>query len=191
VKVICDVDNVLADYSSRYLGCLYAATGRRYTHRDLTDFSFRKALALSEEEDRKTVALVRKNLDFAELPFAVEAVRKMAKVHQVIFVTTPHALIPEWTWHRDQWLAKRFPKAQVIHTRHKHLVHGGAIIDDREENVIDWLDAHPLGLGVLWAQPHNSPIRSKRSVRTDDWSLVHRLLGVADESTEIAEGRAP
>jgi 5'(3')-deoxyribonucleotidase len=76
-------------------------------------------------------------------------VRRLAEVHDVVFVTSPHMAIPEWTWARQRWLEKRFPGLAVIHTKHKNLIRGDAIIDDKFENVKTWIHS-AASAGWTW-----------------------------------------
>lgn len=197
MRILCDVDGILADFTGRYLGCLYAATKKWYQKSQVTQWDFISTLGITKEEDQAALALVAKNLDFAPLPGSIEAVRGLiAAGHEVVFVTSDHGAIPTWGWERDRWLAERFPGVPVIHTNRKDLIHGDCLIDDRDKNVLEWLAANPNGIGFLWDAPYNQGAQADGLVRCHTWEYLTARLRVLDdyfdtESTRVAERRAP
>jgi 5'(3')-deoxyribonucleotidase len=180
VRVLLDVDGVLADSSEAFLYGLYYTSGIQATHADLTDWDFKVALGITPEQERLAWDYVAQDLDaIPEFPRAVEAVNRIARVHQVVFVTAPQLDIPGWVPTREAWLGERFGAMPVIHTHHKHLIPGDWFIDDRLSNVRHWAAANPRGRAILWAAPYNEkPASAPWITRTADWDWVEALLGV-------------
>lgn len=178
MRVLCDIDGVVANYNQRYLECLRLATGRFHRPEEITTWEYRDCLKLTPEDEKATDEILKHNLDLDEFPGAVDAVRDIARWHQVVFVTSPSYHIPEWTYRRQAWLEKRFPGLPVIHTKHKELIPGDVLIDDRPSNLRDWIYAHHNGWGILWAQPYNAnEAYGFRYTREDSWDGVRRQLG--------------
>lgn len=177
MRVLCDVDGVLADYTGRYLECLRLATGKCFSPAEITQWNYTDALGLTPEDEKATDEIFKRNLDLDEFPGAVEAVREIARWHQVIFVTSPSYHIPEWTYRRQAWLEQRFSGLPVIHTKHKEFIPGDVLIDDRPSNLRDWISAQQKGWGILWAQPYNAKdYLGFRYYREDSWNGVRKFL---------------
>jgi 5'(3')-deoxyribonucleotidase len=181
MRVLLDVDGVIADSSGAFLQGLYYTSGIAATPGDLTDWDFQVALGITPEQERLAWDYVAQDLAaIPDLPRAVEAVNRIAAVHQVVFVTAPQLDIPGWVPAREAWLGKRFGAMPVIHTHHKQLIPGDWFIDDRLTNVRHWAAANLGGHAILWAAPYNrAPSSAPWITRTADWEWVEALLGVA------------
>lgn len=190
MRILCDVDGVLANHTAQWLKCFEAITGRRYVEADVTTWNFRDCIPMTADEERETDALLALSLNFAEYQGAEEAVNRLLEEHDVVFVTSPSYHIPGWTEARQSWLAARFgPGARVVHTSHKEVVSGDLLIDDKPENLIRWLREHPRGCGILWARPYNQRAdwaSGGRIIRTDDWEDVRTIVSYISKQPRIA-----
>jgi 5'(3')-deoxyribonucleotidase len=183
VRVLVDCDGVIADYGAFYLTAVYAVTGRRYSPADVTTWSYSDCLGLTPADEILIEAWMnRAPIDIPEIPGAVEAVRRIAGTHDVVFVTAPHAGVREWVYWRQRWLETRFPGLPVVHTARKDLVWGDALIDDRPENLEAWATLH--GTGLLMDAPYNTGRQSACWWRVSDWNDVTTALELL-----TAEGR--
>lgn len=73
-------------------------------------------------------------------PGSIEAIKKIMKKKEVMFVTSPYNSSPTWAYDRTMWLKDHFgiTRDDVIFARDKRFVDGVTLIDDRWENVVDW-----------------------------------------------------
>jgi 5'(3')-deoxyribonucleotidase len=177
MRILLDCDGVIVDYIGRYLQFLNELRGSSFKHEDVTDWNTKDVLKVTDEEEEKVFERMERNLDFEELPGAVDAVKRIASVHDVCFVTAPHDTIREWTYARARWLRQRFPLLPVIHTSRKAYIWGDLFIDDKLANLYWWLKANPHGGALLWAQPWNNVATTLNVQRTNQWDKVTKALG--------------
>lgn len=174
-RILFDVDGVCANYTQMFISCVIASGVRAITHawkHDQWDLS--KALNLTDEEDDKVYSLLavpgaadRIN----PLPGSVEGIKRIAKIAEVYFVTSPLDRCPTWVSDRDKWLQRLFGEElgkNVVHTKHKELVSGDMLVDDKPDHCKKWGKAWPLGKPVLWAERHRTDHEDEH-LRTTSW----------------------
>lgn len=158
LRVLIDVDGVLADFRQLFISAVMA-TGVRaidYTWRpDQWDLS--KALKLTKKEDDAVFSIINAAGvadDYLQpFPGAVEGVRRVAQYASVYFVTAQLRTSPTWVYDRDRWLIRHFGKEQgekVVYTDHKYVVCGDYLVDDKPENCREWAAAWPSGFALHW-----------------------------------------
>ena len=182
--ILCDVDGVVADFAGAFAQLYEARTGEavdRDAWHKTYDLWHGLGPASGRDEVRRAVTMEVGQPSFhRELlqpcAGAQEGIAALAELGEVWFVTRPWECAPEWTYEREQWLARHFGSVvqvpdHVIHARKKHLVHGDAFIDDMPENVLDWSKHRRGGVAVLWALPHNEgQHRGLIDLRTRSWA---------------------
>ncbi len=181
MRVLLDVDGVIADFLRGVLVAVQHITGRYYEPFQVTQYSIKDSIGLSNAEWKRVVEEAITTEGFAffldAYPGAVEAVKKLAVDHDVYFVTSPWNSSPTWVHDRSEWLVKKFGTAlgrKVVHTSHKHLVVGDVLVDDVPETVQQWSNAHVGRVGVLWTLPHNQ--ESGWKLRTNDWDELRLII---------------
>jgi 5'(3')-deoxyribonucleotidase len=179
LRVLLDVDGVLADFVKSYLRLVYEVTGRWYEHHHVTEFNLGNALGLTADEASE----VNKGIvqgwcsEIEPLTGAIEGVGALSYLADVYVVTSPWNKCPTWTYEREQWLARHFgiPHAKVLHGSAKHLVRGDVLVDDKTETCVKWQAEHPCSSCVLWKSPWNSR-DAWAGVLTNDWGRLHALV---------------
>jgi 5'-nucleotidase len=185
VIILCDVDGIIADFMSANLDAIRAVTGRVYTVDQVTGWDVRAALGLTQHEWSAVVDhyITAEGYVTAMKPYpgAVDAVKFLAGMHDVYFVTTPWHGAKTWTHERTAWLIHHFGDYQgrrVIHTAHKKLIEGDIMLDDRPKNCYDWTAEHWSETALLFDRPWNAD-----ATETDG---VMRVCGW-DEALEAVE----
>jgi 5'(3')-deoxyribonucleotidase len=180
MRVLLDVDGVIADFTGKVLSEIERILGRYYEPHQVTQWSIKDALGLSDRDWKRVVDEVICREGFAYFldpyPGAVAAVKELAADH-VYFVTSPWHSSETWCHDRTEWLCKHFGQAQgrkVIHTGHKHLVDGDVLVDDKPETVFEWARVNVRRVGVLWDRPYNQ--RSGLRLRTNDWDRLRQII---------------
>lgn len=183
-RVLVDVDGILADFVSVYLGTATLVTGRKYTRDQVTTWKIEQALGLTEAEtDEVTRGITRAGsvAAFPEIPGAIEAVRELQEWADVYFVTSPWPGAPHWVSEREAWLRARFPNMgrNVIHTAVKEVVSGDVLVDDNLDHVLKWAERHPQGTGILWETPYNrDAVMVGNTIKVNKWSHIFWELGL-------------
>ena len=160
-RVLLDVDGVLADFIGGALQIVNDLFGTAHVREDVTQFDIAASLGLTAEQGavmkRAIGAMPRFAGALRVLDGAVEAVRQLHQIAEIYIVTSPWNSNPTWCHDREAWLDRHFGilHARVIHTSAKHLVAGDILVDDKTSTLEQWRAAHPIGIAVQWATPHN------------------------------------
>lgn len=128
---------------------------------DLTAWDFFKALGVSHEvEQRVRTRLQRPGVasGFEPNEYAMAFLRDLRRWAEVFAVTSPLDGSATWGFEREVWLADRlgFEPKQVISARDKRLIRGSAFVDDKYAHLVEWREAWPAGLPIMWGCPHNA-----------------------------------
>lgn len=128
-------------------------------------------------------------LELPEYPGAADAVRRLAEVVDLVFVTSVEFKSLYWVYERASWLAERFDEFGLLvcggmgegnakrRVKRKALVDGDVLVDDKVENVVEWAEAHPEGWAFLWARSYNDVDGLPCNViRTNDWKRVEHTI---------------
>lgn len=183
-RVGVDVDGVLADVLTLLFQHANTAYGLNLSPAAMTGWDIEPLLPQDvdvEEFWRGFCRSTEGHHDFAVLPGAVEGLNLLRTVADVYVVTAYLPVATTWAHDRDRWLHHHFniPHKRIIHTHAKYVFSGAALIDDKPLNIEQWIEEHPRGFGVLWAQPYNascSIARHPRVVRTADWQTVANIF---------------
>ena len=175
MRILLDVDGILANCVESALSVLNRQTGRNHTSADISTFEFSCIASAAEETAMwaafsETPGLV---LGIPEYAWNVDAANKMRALgHQVCAVTTPRWDCPRWCYERAQWLRDRgFLHSEIVFTSDKSRIVGDVLVDDRFENVRDWQASHPHGRSILLDQPWN-----RAHTWHDRITTLHELL---------------
>ena len=89
---------------------------------------------------------------------AIIAINKLMNIgHEVIFVTAVPTESMNGYYQKIHWIYRYFGFAEknFVATHRKEYIDGDILIDDKPENIVLWLDAHPEGRAILFPQPWN------------------------------------
>lgn len=178
MRILLDVDGVLADFTEGTRREILAVTGEDVPAHRFTDYNLLYAVGIRHREAIRG-AWMRQGWCASIPPYEgmKEAVERLRAHHEVFFVTSPFPDAQHWTWERTQWLKEHFGAGDrdIVFTHAKHVVRGDVLVDDKPSNVIEWCNHHPDKWGVLWAQPYNSGAwLPKNGIRSSSTSAITR-----------------
>jgi 5'(3')-deoxyribonucleotidase len=177
MRILVDVDGVLADFVGSFLSC-YSDRGGDIP----PDFEWREWCDFEKLPDQDAVhkAWEHEWLFSATLdpyPGAMQALRHLNDRHEVYLVT---AVCAPWRVHipaRTGWLRRHAPfldiQKQVIIASAKHVVVGDVLVDDYLPNLVNWSLANPRGLPVVIDRPWNQALPDGVPWRAR-WVMRHR-----------------
>jgi len=178
MKILVDMDDVLADFEGHFL-----ATWRKlYPDKFYIPLEERRVFFIEEEYPPELQGLTREIMDspgfYLSLPEkkgAIDAVLEMQKKHDVLICSSPRLqskyCIPEkYAWISEH-LGKEWMKKLIITTdKTKEL--GNILIDDKP---IITGSMTPSWEHVLYDMPYNRSITGKRRITWQNWRDVLRI----------------
>jgi len=198
MRILIDCDGVLCDFLTPIVDAINKRQGRKgdgcFTADAVDRWDFWGALNVDRDTKRHVIRHVIEAPGFCvelnAFPGAVAQVKNLARAHDVYFVTTPWASSQTWVFERNQWLRKHFGSTlggRVVQTKHKELLRGDILVDDKPETVERWQLENPRGVGLIWDRPSNRAVASP-CLRASSWSSV---LDTAARLSAWREGGAP
>lgn len=178
IRVLLDVDSVIADLVRVFISAIEVAGIRKLpTGWRPTQFDIATELGFTKDEERRMYEKLQLP-GIAKMvhpyPKAVEGVKKLARIADVFFVTTPMKGSPTWTYDRTGWLTEKFGEelgSKWVYTEYKYVVFGDMLVDDRPENCQDFEKAWPGSLALRWC-PFGMPVE-KKLTNVNSWDMVH------------------
>jgi len=181
-RFLVDVDGVLADFVGPALDIANRLAGTEYTEVDVKDWDLFGLPGLREVESRSWNRI--KEPGWARympiMPGAQDFIRELSEIGDVRILTAP-VYSPTFCYDRWMWLEENFgiPHKHVSFDKEKFAHDGDMLIDDRLDNVRDWLRAHgrrrakSVGTALLWDRPWNQTTEAHpKMVRTRDWNVA-------------------
>lgn len=174
-RVLLDVDGIIADFAGAAASLMSTVSGRPITAADIVHWEVTNVLEEQHLRDYCKEEIKRPGFcsSIAAYEGALEAVAEIHSIAEVFYVTAPMHTNPTWMPERVAWLERVLgadPK-HVVFAYKKHVVVGDVLVDDSPDNVGDWVQHHPRGLGLLWTRPYNAP-QAPRLRRVDSWTEV-------------------
>jgi len=135
---------------------------------------------LPVEEQNQVPRILNRSLFWWRLPVMPSAIKGIQTIrdrgHQIVFVTTPWRGCPDWNFIRTAWLKQHFNVGpeDIIFCERKELIRGDVFIDDKTENVKNWVNANPRELGIVFTQPWN---RDAYDFHRMNWEQITNFMG--------------
>ena len=184
-RILIDVDGVLADFSSGALLVCNKLANTSYTVEDIKDFDIFKLPSLKEIEDEAWRlmdhpgwARTLKVYDGAK-----DAVKRLKEIGDVRIVTAAVFSGPTFCFDRAQWLEEHFGIVHddIFFGADKRCVWGDVFIDDKIENIHNWIGENGnlpnTPIAILWDRPWNQNYISHAKVRRlKDWNKAIELI---------------
>jgi len=156
MRILIDLDSTVADIQTPWLRLHNEATGDGLELEDITSWDTH----LHCRSGAKVYEVIERPGFYSSLqplPGAVEAVRKLWSMHDVLIVTaTPTA---HGAAEKIEWVQRHLPfltKRQVIVGHEKHLIRADALIDDSPPNARLFRRDNPGALVAGIAFPYNA-----------------------------------
>jgi len=155
-RILLDCDGILSDFHTPCLEILSELTGKDHNIDDIDEWDIFTSLGI--DKDTKDATYERMNkpgwcYSLKAYPGAIDGVNALRSIGDVYIVTSP---MRGDTWHREReiWLYNHFgiSTKNIVHTSSKHVIHGDALIDDREDNLVAWRKerVNQYGVAVKW-----------------------------------------
>lgn len=163
MRVLLDVDGVLADWLRFYVEQVNRICGTNFKQEDAKSWDVEEAFDISGQKRKQVHQIISRPgscYGLQAIPGALEGVNWLRDIPEVriAYVTAPWNSSTTWAYERREWLKdKGFlqPEDSLVFTRDKYLVAGSVFIDDKPANVEAWQKANPNGSGLVWSQPYN------------------------------------
>lgn len=181
VRVLFDVDSVIANLVQVFVSAIATAGIRQLPPGwKPKQFDIATDLGFTNDEERRMYNVL-KLPGIAKMvhpyPGAIEGVKRIAKIADVFFVTTPMKGSPTWANDRTEWLKKHFGEelgGKWVYTEYKYVVFGEILVDDRPENCIEFEKAWPGSIALRWCPP-GIPVEPKCN-NVNTWEMVRLFV---------------
>ncbi len=181
--VLIDCDGVKADWCTAALQVVNRVTGLALTPAEVTTLDLFKVVPPAHKEacyaemDQAGFCL---SID--PYPGAVEGVRRLREIAEVIVVTSPTWSSSFWMAERVQWLHRHFqiPYRSIIFASEKWRVRGDILIEDNQLHVASWLAANQRGRALLVDRPYNRKPEELDIFVGTRWTRVHTWEGIIE-----------
>lgn len=175
MRVLVDVDGVLAVFTDPIL----EAVGSKYRNDDVLGWDFFKDLMT--EEERVAAFKILDGPEFwrtlPKMPGASEGIIALRGFgHEVLYVTSPWQSCATWYGQRRDWLrGNGFLESdrQLVVSTRKDIIQADVLIDDRTDHVLDYEEANPNAMAILFDQPYNRGAVVRRRAR---WPKIVELM---------------
>ena len=168
-RIAIDMDEVIADVESKYLGLFEQATGRRLQRADYLGIKIHNLEPGIEL--RKRVFEKGFFADLGVIPDSREVIQELMQ-HYEIFITTAAMEFRESLTEKRDWLQEHFP---FIHWKNmvlcgdKSIIQADYMIDDHAFNLRSF-----SGKGLLYTAYHN--VNETEFTRVNNWKEVHAFF---------------
>lgn len=183
MRILVDMDGVMADLYDSWLYLIRAELGLDITLEDITHWGAPSEF-LGEHARRAYDLFDRPGFFFhlKPIPGAVDAIRTLkAAGHDVVFVTSCFSgHVDKRRWLKEH-LTSDFDARDIIYTHRKGLIHGDVLIDDAEHNLEDFKQESPGGIAICFDAPHN---KTYPGIRASDWGDVLRKIEIINVSSK-------
>jgi 5'-nucleotidase len=173
MRILTDVDDVLAEFTPPWLELIADVVGKKYQPEDFTTWQID---SIFDEDTQKAIwKRVDESPGFIRnlppLPGAENAIKELRKLGTVAALTSPH-IGPHWFYERALWLMDRgFKRKNMCFFATKEWIPADVLIDDNPDHISKWKTDHPHGLAFLWDRP-NTRGYSTPGIRTSSWDEI-------------------
>jgi 5'(3')-deoxyribonucleotidase len=151
--LLCDQDGILADFERHSLRMYNQRMGTTFDEDKCYEFVGSHIIiepTINQKQYRKPFSEPGFFLGIPPIKNSQEAIEKLLEFFDIYIVTTEYRGNQTCAYEKQKWLQIYFPKIadNIIVTKHKELVYGDILVDDRPENLQKWSDSWG-GLGTV------------------------------------------
>lgn len=193
MKILLDVDGVIADYVGSLLEFIHDITGFFYDRDEITTWDIFESLKVNDA----TLKVIKQSwfdacgtgdICYNIKPFegAIDFVSNLRKDGHSVVALTSQMQVSNWAMQREQWLKDyfAFDGDDIIFTSGKHHVQGNIFIDDSDKNVVKYYDhngwSSELNV-ILFSAPYNLNAKIPRSIkRMNSYAKIRKFINQID-----------
>lgn len=167
-QILVDMDGVLADVYTQFIGLEQSASGIRHTPTELN--------GILEDAIPSFKQHVRNPGFFRTAPLMPDSVEGLGYLNQKyrVLIVSSATEYPNSLTEKQQWLNEHFPFInweQMIFCGRKDSIKGDIMIDDHPKN-LNTFD----GKRIIFTQPHNIYIKENTYRRVSGWKEIMSIL---------------
>ena len=175
MRFLVDMDGVLADFERNFLDAFKSL----YPGRPFVPLEERKSFYAEDQYPEDSHNLIKGIMHskgfYLNMPLiegSLEAISELSEKNEVYICTSPMTSNPYCLQEKFDWVLKNLGKSwakRTIITKDKTIIDANYLIDDRPE--VTGVQA-PSWEHILYTQPYNIGITSKRRLTWQDWKVV-------------------
>lgn len=185
-RVLIDIDDTAGQFRLGYLDTVFNLHGVKIDLAScLSTWDIDNTLQLTQWQINAVWKAINSpgwNQQLLPMPGAVEAIDRLARKHEVMFVSKPLKSSATWESDRRKWVRKYFgvKLSNSLHqTGQKHAVDGNWFIEDKPEYAEAWTAdrqkySRRRSQAILYAWPYNE---SSTLLRLPNWRAIVDYIG--------------
>ena len=157
MRVLCDLDGVIYDWVRTYLRLYREWSGEGLPAGFRYQWHF-----MDQLPNAKVRAAVESShvlwTEGDACPGSIEGLRALYSTHDTYIATHPGSRPDIAVPGKVQWLTRNAPwfdLDRLICIKHKHMLRGDVLIEDRLRNLVSWKTVNPQGIALLMVRPWN------------------------------------
>lgn len=183
MRILVDVDGVMADFVTPVVKLVNFELGTNYTAEDVDEWEVLDALDVPPRQQR----FIREHIAsqgfcsrFKVYPGVEKGLAKLRKYGRVIALTAPFES-KYWEYERRQWLIENlgFEKHDIMSGSGKEICDADFLIDDKPSNVIKWQEEDFINRrGILMRHTWNADAigQTWHGLVANDWKHLVALI---------------
>lgn len=194
MRIVCDMDEVLAQLNAKVLKRWNALSGKEFTRDDITSWRMETILGV-DKLGRSAEGLIDEWLaepgfyeDLEPIPNAIDNLQELMDLgHDIVIATSiPEIAVNAFDGKR-RWMRKYFPRWSMknfMSSSRKGLISGDVFIDDGGHNIIDWCKEGKPGAIIMdapWNRYLDTTVHGVPVYRASDWFEVRRQIRLIEE----------
>ena len=187
MRIICDMDEVLAELNNKVLKRWNAVSGKNFTKQDITTWRMEHVLGV-DNLGRSAEGLIDEWLaepgfyeDLEPIPGAIEGFQELLDIgHDVVIATSiPEKYVNAFDSKR-RWVRRHFPGYSMknfVSISRKGSLEGDILIDDGGHNIIDWAKNGRKNAFLMvnpWNEYLGQTVHGMPITRVWDWGDIRR-----------------
>jgi len=170
-RIAIDMDEVMADFTTKFLKQFNEQCGDNLTAEQLHGFKLRELRPEKLPEIKRILSDPHYFRDLAVMPHSQEVVRELSERYE-IFITTAAMEFPSSFTAKYEWLKEHFDflhDLNFVFCGDKSIINADYLIDDNVKNFKGF-----VGQGLLFTSYHN--VNETGYVRVKDWLEVREFF---------------
>jgi 5'(3')-deoxyribonucleotidase len=186
LRIICDIDNILADTLPHWLSAIARKYGVYAEINDINQYDLTQCYPLDKLSRSSVFEFLQQpgfTTGIPPMPGAVAVINQLIEDgHEVYLVTARTGathIIETFAWVKNH--LPSFDLARLVFMKDKHLIQADILIDDNPETLLKFFQSNPAGQLYSIEYPYNSVLNNVDYIQMfqygdDAWEAIYKEI---------------